>query len=200
MRHKRLGKRLGRSSSHRKALFANMACALFLTERNPEDFEGLYQSDGVTPVKPPKFKGRIITTHAKAKELRPIVERCITIAKKALPHEQAARQFATDAPRNSEAWKRWRESENWKKWVAARAPAVALRRRAFAILRQKEAVRLLFDEIAPRMADRNGGYTRILKLATPRLGDAGNRAILELVGRFDRSQKSSQKPQFESEE
>ncbi|MBX3417415.1 MAG: 50S ribosomal protein L17 [Pirellulaceae bacterium] len=199
MRHKRLGRRLGRSSSHRKAMFANMACSLFLTERDPEMYEGLYQSDGKTPVKPPQFKGRIVTTLPKAKELRPIVERLITMAKKALPYEEAAREFATDADRNTSEWKAWRESDRWQKWVAARAPAVALRRRVFAILRQKEAVKLLFDEIAPKMADRNGGYTRILKLATPRLGDAGDRAILELVGRFDRSAKASVKPSFDNE-
>ncbi|MEQ1902992.1 MAG: L17 family ribosomal protein [Pirellulaceae bacterium] len=199
MRHKRKGRRLGRSSPHRKAMFSNMACALFLTEQDPEFFEGMVQSDGKTPVQPPRFKGRIITTLAKAKEIRPIVERCITLAKKALPHEEAAKQFATDAKRNSDAWKKWRESDQWKKWAAAKAPAIALRRRAFAMLRQNAALRLLFDEIAPRMADRNGGYTRILKLAKPRLGDAGDRAILELVGRYDRTTKTSEKPSFENE-
>lgn len=200
MRHKQKGRRLGRSSSHRKALFSNMACALFLTERDADYYEGLFQADGKTPVNPPKIKGRIVTTLAKAKELRPIVERCITLAKKALPHEAKAQEFATDAERNSTAWKQWREGDGWKKWNAAMAPAIALRRRAFAMLRQKDAVRILFEEIAPRMADRDGGYTRILKLATPRLGDAGDRAILELVGRFDRKAKKSSKPAFAADE
>ena len=199
MRHKRKGRRLGRSSSHRKAMFSNMICNLFLTVRDPDVYEGMVQSDGKTPVNPPRFKGRIITTLAKAKEIRPMVDRCITMAKKALPFEEQAKAFATTAERNSDAWKKWRESEQWQKWAAARAPVVALRRRAFAILRQKDAVRLLFEEIAPKMADRPGGYTRILKLATPRLGDAGDRAILELVGRFDRVKQAAQKPSFDGD-
>jgi large subunit ribosomal protein L17 len=59
------------------------------------------------------------------------------------------------------------------------APVVNARRRLFAILRDKEAVQIVFDVVAPKMADRDGGYTRILRLARPRLGDAGTRAILE---------------------
>jgi large subunit ribosomal protein L17 len=67
------------------------------------------------------------------------------------------------------------------------------------LLGDKEAVKILFDEIAPRMADRDGGYTRILKLAKPRLGDAGVQAILEFVGRNDRVKVKSQKPSFEDD-
>lgn len=50
------------------------------------------------------------------------------------------------------------------------------------LLGDKQAARILFEKVAPRFVDRPGGYTRILKLATPRLGDAGPRAILEFVG------------------
>ena len=64
----------------------------------------------------------------------------------------------------------------------------------------KAAVRILFDDVAPRFEDRDGGYTRILKLATPRLGDAGARAILEFVGENDRVSKTSQKPAFADED
>ena len=54
-------------------------------------------------------------------------------------------------------------------------------RRAAQVLGNKDAVRVLFDEIGPSMKDRPGGYTRILKLATPRLGDKGQRVMFELV-------------------
>jgi large subunit ribosomal protein L17 len=185
MRHKRKGRRLGRNSSHRKALFRNLMTALILTERDESFYEGLVDSDG-KPVNPPAHKGRIITTHQKAKEVKPMVERLITIAKKSIPFQEQANRFSTDAERNSAQWKSWRESQAYKDWVAAVAPVVNARRRAFAVLRDKEAVRILFDDIAPRFVDRPGGYTRIMKLATPRLGDNGTRAILEFVGKHDR--------------
>ena len=54
MRHRKKGRRLGRSSSHRKALMKNMAASLFLTERDDMFYEGLVQADGKTAVKPPK--------------------------------------------------------------------------------------------------------------------------------------------------
>ena len=68
------------------------------------------------------------------------------------------------------------------------------------MLRDKQASQILFETIAPRYVDRPGGYTRILKLAKPRLGDAGARAILELVGQGDRDRvtKKAEKPSFNS--
>ncbi len=59
------------------------------------------------------------------------------------------------------------------------------RRQAFAKLRSKEAVAKLFDTLGPRFVDRPGGYCRIIKLAKPRLGDGGERAILEFVERTE---------------
>jgi large subunit ribosomal protein L17 len=118
VRHQRKGRKLGRDSAHRKALFANLAAALF-------------------------EHGRIRTTEAKAKELRPIVERLVTLA----------RRDASD---------------------------VAAQRQAVAFLRSKDAVHNLFHRVAPRFAERPGGYTRIVKLG-PRAGDSAPMAYIELV-------------------
>jgi len=200
MRHRQKGRHLGRTSSHRKAMLRNLACSLILTERDPSYYEGLFQADGKTEVKPPRFQGRVVTTLHKAKEVRPLIEKCITIAKNALAHQQAAAEFESNAERNSEGWKKWRESENWQKWNAAIAPALTARRRVFSMLRDKEAVSLLFDEVAPRFVDRTGGYTRVLRLAHPRLGDAGVRGIIEFVGVHDRVKQKSERPAFAVED
>jgi large subunit ribosomal protein L17 len=165
-----------------------LATALFLTERDATDEDNA-----------PKVKGRIITTIEKAKEVRPLVDRCITIARRALPQLQAADQLEPNAERNSEQWRSWRQSERWQEWNQAIAPVVAARRRALRLLGDKQAVKILFEDIAPRFADRQGGYTRVLRLAQPRLGDAGTRAILELVGKNDRVRRESARPSFESE-
>ncbi len=186
MRHRRKGRTLGRNPAHQRALLKNLASALFLTERDAEHDDNK-----------PKVKGRIITTLEKAKEVRPLVERCVTIARRALPAQQAAEKFATTAERNSKAWKEWRESEQYKQWNQAVAPLVVARRRALRLLGDKQAVRVLFAEVAPRFLERPGGYTRILKLAKPRLGDAGTRAILEFVGVRDRVRQKAERPSFE---
>ena len=188
MRHRRKGRVLGRSPSHRRAMLKNLASALFLTERNAED----------DPNKP-KVKGRIVTTLQKAKEVRPLVEKCITLGGKALAHAESADEHATAAERNTAAWKEWRKSQRWQDWAAAMAPAVAIRRRLIELLGDKQAVKVLLDEVAPRFRDRKGGYTRIVRLAKPRLGDAGTRAILEFVGVRDRKVQKSQKPAFSDE-
>ena len=195
MRHKRRGRKLGRNPSHQRALLRNLASALILTERDPE----LFDATDPTAPKPPKVPGRIVTTLQKAKEVRPLLERCITVARRALPHQEAADRLEPDADRDSPQWRAWRESDQWQEWNRTIAPVVAARRRALKLLGDKEAVQILFDEIAPRFEDRDGGYTRVLQLAKPRLGDAGAQAILELVGTHDRVRRRAPKPSFEDE-
>src|SRR4029079_5853045 len=110
------GRKLGRDSAHRKSLYANLTSELIV-------------------------HGRIRTTLAKAKEVRPVAEQMITLGKRGDLHA---------------------------------------RRQAVAFLRQKPVVKSLFDDGAPRYAERPGGYTRIIKLG-PRLGDAAEMAYIELV-------------------
>ena len=117
MRHRKSGRRLGRTTSHRKATMQSLSVALFT-------------------------HSAIVTTVAKAKELRRVAEPLITLAKK----------------------------DN-----------LTNRRRAFAKLRDKAAVKRLFEEIGPQNVDRPGGYTRVLKIG-PRQGDAAMMSRIELVG------------------
>jgi large subunit ribosomal protein L17 len=165
-----------------------LASALFLTERDAEDDDNK-----------PKEKGRIVTTIQKAKEVRPLVERCITIARKVLENKAEAQRLYTTAERGTDAWRAWRESDAWREWNAVAAPVVAARRRVLTLLGDKKAVKVLFEDVAPRFADRDGGYTRIMQLSKPRLGDAGTRAILEFVGKNDRVKKKAQRPVFDTD-
>lgn len=106
--------------------------------------------------------GRIKTTLAKAKALRPTVEKVITLAKKA--------HATTDI-----------------------AQKVHYRRLAIARIRDKKAVKKLFDELVEQFTGRNGGYTRIYKLALPRLGDAADMALIEFVEDITPKKKSKKK-------
>src|SRR4029453_13414591 len=116
MRHQKKTVKLGRTAEHRKALLANQVCSLIEHER-------------------------IKTTLAKAKAVRPLAEKMVTLGKKGSLHA---------------------------------------RRTALAVLRQKNAVKKLFEDIAPRSASRNGGYTRIVKLGA-RKSDSAPVAFIEWV-------------------
>ena len=118
MRHKVGGRKLQRTSAHRAALFRNMAAALIKHEQ-------------------------IMTTTAKAKELRPYVEKLITLAKKG---------------------------------------GLANRRLAHSRMLDDTQLKKLFDVLAERYKDRNGGYTRVIK-AGIRPSDASPMAVIELVDR-----------------
>ena len=116
MRHQKKTIKLGRTAEHRKALLANQVCSLIEHER-------------------------IKTTLAKAKAVRPLAEKMVTLGKNGSIHA---------------------------------------RRTALAVLRQKDAVKKLFDNIAPRTSTRNGGYTRIVKLGQ-RKSDSAAVAFIEWV-------------------
>ena len=116
MRHQKRTVKLGRTAEHRKALLANQVCSLIEHQR-------------------------IKTTLAKAKAVRPLAEKMVTLGKQGSLHA---------------------------------------RRTALAVLRQKDAVKKLFDDIAPRSAARNGGYTRIIKLGA-RKSDSAPVAFIEWV-------------------
>jgi large subunit ribosomal protein L17 len=129
MRHRVDGKKLNRTTSHRRAMWRNMASSLIQ-------------------------HGAIRTTEAKAKQLRRLVEKLITTAKEGTLH--ARRRVIADLM-DVEMFNDDGESL------------------------EQTVVQKLFDEIAPRYADRPGGYTRIIHLAERRIGDAGKQVILQLV-------------------
>jgi len=154
MRHQRRIRKLGRKSKHYEATRRNLVCSLFRY-------------------------GRVKTTLAKAKAFRPFAEKMVTLAKKNLAIKV---EDAPVSPNRSDAESHTR----YRAWVDANRPQLVARmhnlRNAISYLQDKEIVAKLFDEIAPRFADRPGGYTRIIKLSRPRLGDAAPVAYLELVG------------------
>jgi len=142
MRHRKHRHVLGVKKEHRTALLANLAASLIK-------------------------KGRIRTTLAKARALRPFIERIITKAKEA---DALPRTDGKLAPR-----------------------ALFLRRLALARVRDEKAVKLLFDEKAKQFATRRGGYARIYKLAPRRLGDAAELALIEFVAAEDPGYKKTRR-------
>lgn len=137
MIHRRKGRKLKRTASHRRGLLSNLSVSLIRSKK-------------------------IRTTLAKAKELKPFIDRLITKSRKALSDNSHPERVTH------------------------------LRRITNRYLRDKGAVKILFDEIAPKVAERTGGYTRVLKLGR-RQGDAAELAIVELVDY--NVEKSEQKPE-----
>ena len=123
MEHRKKGRKLGRTASHKKALLSNLSISLIKNKR-------------------------IKTTEAKAKELRTYFEPLVTKAKNAFSYKDSAPE-----------------------------KDVHLRRVAKKFLKDKEAIKILFDEIGPKVGDRPGGYTRVLKTGF-RAGDGANLAII----------------------
>ncbi len=189
MRHRKFGRTLGRNPNHQRALLKNLAIALIFTEKDPKEYD--------TEAQAPKVKGRIITTLIKAKEVKPFIEKCITMAVKEYKAIQEAKKLESKAEKGSTAWKSWREGDGWKEWVVVASKALAYRRRIVSNLGSQEAAVILTERIAPRFEERPGGYTRIVKLAKPRLGDAGPRAILEFVNEADKRKKAPVMPKVE---
>jgi len=139
MRHRRAGKQLSRTSSHRRALRRNMAASLL-------------------------EHGAIRTTETKAKELRRFVERLITVARKGTLHARRQVIRALQVRRAVDEDDRGYT----ERWIKKRS-------------RGRTVVDVLFDEIAPRYANRPGGYTRLIRLSDRRIGDAGRQVLLQLV-------------------
>ena len=141
MRHRKSGRRLGRNSAHRKAMYRNMVTSLMV-------------------------HGQIKTTEAKAKELRRIADKVITMGKRVPPSSL--------------------DGMSGDQLKAAVARRVHFIRRARRWVNNPEALERLFGEYAERYKQRPGGYTRIRKVGF-RSGDQAPMALIELVGDYDPS-------------
>ncbi|HEY2848005.1 MAG TPA: 50S ribosomal protein L17 [Pyrinomonadaceae bacterium] len=153
MRHLKAHRKLGRTTEHRMSMLRNLATSLINAE-----------------------KGHIVTTVAKAKELRPFVEKAITLARKAqsldgdgakLREVHLRRQAARFFHAGNTTFKIAAGRFGAKKGEVERTAGVA-------------AVQRLFGELGERYKDRNGGYTRIIRLGR-RQGDNAEMAVIELV-------------------
>lgn len=153
MRHRVAGRKLGRNTPHRKAMFRNMAIALFT-------------------------HGQITTTIPKAKALKPFVEKLITAAKAASQGDLAARRRIYSKIGNP-IMVRDEDDETLESH-----PRKPNRPDGYQgkLLNGPKIVETLVDEIAPKYEDRNGGYTRIVRLSKHRLGDGTQLCVLMLVG------------------
>lgn len=179
MRHRLAGRHLARTSAHHKAMRRNMAQSLFQ-------------------------HGEIKTTLIKAKEIRPFVERLITLAREgtlrsrqrvvALLGDRAAlskeEQGQYDPMSNAQRH-RVLVSRSGRHHRTGKVPASYNKKKYPFVARS--VVNRLFEDIAPKFKDRPGGYTRIIRLAERRIGDASDLAMLQLVGNEPASTESPKK-------
>lgn len=148
MRHSNSGRKFGRNTSHRKAMFRNLTANIVLHER-------------------------IMTTDAKAKELRRTAEKLITIAKR------AGKASYTVQAELSEAEKATRLAAERR--IGAEIPRFGTRTEKGGEFTKVDLVEKVMVDLAKRFAGRPGGYTRIIKVGARR-GDAANMSIIEFVG------------------
>jgi len=134
MRHRNSGRKLGRTSDQKKAMLRNMVTSFFKEEK-------------------------IITTDAKAKELRSVADKMITLGKEGSLHA---------------------------------------RRQALAFIRDKDIAKKLFEEVSPRFENRNGGYTRIVKVGN-RVGDNAPVSVIELVVKGEEKKPKAAKEKSKKE-
>ncbi len=158
MRHRVGGYMLGRDGDHRRATLRNLAIALFT-------------------------HGQITTTIPRAKAVKPLVEKLITTAKKGNAAKEAKDKLAYRRRIIQAIGNPFLIDRDLKDYKPKELKADGIIVNKYHELQDApRVVKKIFDDIAPAMADRNGGYTRIVKLAKHRIGDGGSLCVLMLVG------------------
>lgn len=163
MRHRVYGKKLTRTSAHRKAMLRNLAAGLF-------------------------EHGQIVTTMPKAKAVQPFVERIITLARRGDLHSRRLVTARMGGDRRAFVWLTEEKTPEHKRenpfFDLPDEDEIEFNRYG-EVRKAPSLIKHIFDNIGPRYQDRPGGYTRIVKLGTHRIGDAGEKVILQLVGEED---------------
>ena len=165
MRHRLVGRKLGRNSSHRRSLFANMVRCILQVTRD----DGYGNS------------GRIRTTLAKAKQLRPYLEKLVTISVKARRAADEANVLSSVLKKGDDEYLNWLRSDAGQKWLNCQSRYVHFQRALFRVLRSRALVEQIVKFSGGRFSSRQGGYTRVVKLAKKRIADGASMAYIEFV-------------------